>query len=207
MGFFSGNCCDCKHPLLSPRATNSTNRWMTDAVAILENESIIKGEYDGYGNIGGLQILADFDATLWHEACWIVAGRPTGYRGPYERSEDQGFFFDDPAHDMPDPRQEPYVESRRVAANLTIPDDVWQDTKADEDGSAPRLLTTLVINGLHMHLEAVAVEMTAGFQTTANAEEDERFGDLHSGAGGDGPFHTTTIRGREFVVFATPYCD
>lgn len=102
MGFFSSQCEHCGHPLLGPAATNSTNTWMTDVVAVTPNGSILKGGYDGYGNIDHFE-GAILDATVWHRACWTANGQPTDYRGPSVAAPDQGWFFEDPAHDLVEP--------------------------------------------------------------------------------------------------------
>jgi len=103
MGFFSANCKGCGHPALCENATNSINRWMTDVVALTPNGSILIGPYDGYGRIGIWEETVDYGNSVWHEACWEVAGKP-GYDGPSDSAGDQGWFFDDPDHDMADPR-------------------------------------------------------------------------------------------------------
>lgn len=100
MGFFSQDCTDCGHPLLSYRAPIQINRWMTEGVAIAPNGDIQTGSYDGYGH---LQDIVDEEATVWHLACWTVAGKPLDYRGPSQPSADQGWFFDDADHAMPEP--------------------------------------------------------------------------------------------------------
>lgn len=104
MGFFSADCEGCGHPLLSDHATNEINAWMTDGVAILPNGSVIIGAYDGYGRLDGIEdAQIGYGATVWHEPCWRVAGEPRIYLGESRSSEDQGWFFDDPTHDMPEP--------------------------------------------------------------------------------------------------------
>jgi hypothetical protein len=102
MGFFSWDCNVCGHPMLSPDATNRTNRWMADVVVIEPNGSILMGEYDGYGRVNDRDV--DGEPCCYHHACWEVAGKPTKYI-PSESAHDQGWFFDDPKHDMPDPRK------------------------------------------------------------------------------------------------------
>jgi hypothetical protein len=102
MGFFSSNCEGCGHPLLSSHATNDINSWMEQVVAIKSNGSLIMGDYDGYGSIGGVECAIE-DATVWHVACFKHAGRPYEYRGPSPRAHDQGYFFDDGDHDMAEP--------------------------------------------------------------------------------------------------------
>jgi hypothetical protein len=103
MGFFSKLCESCGHSLLSIYAANDINQWMTTVVAVLKNGSVIHGKYDGYGRIDDFDVIADHDATVWHRACWEVAGKPTDYRGNSTWADDQGYFFSD-EHDVPDPR-------------------------------------------------------------------------------------------------------
>lgn len=103
MGFFSSDCESCGHPLLCRAATSGINEWMTAAVAITPNGSIIKGEYDGYGGIGATEHAIE-RATVWHQACWTRAGSPTDHRGESRPSADQGWFFGDHEHQMAEPR-------------------------------------------------------------------------------------------------------
>ena len=103
MGFFSWDCKECDHPLLSPYSTNSINGWMNSAVVIESNGSILKGDYDGYGRIDIQDIgWEDGEPCCYHEACWEKAGKPTEYK-PSTPSSDQGFFFDEGAHNMEAP--------------------------------------------------------------------------------------------------------
>lgn len=103
MGFFSYNCEECGHAVLSPYSTSQRNAWMAQAVAISENGTTIIGEYDGYGRIDGME-YAICDATVYHQACWEQAGKPHEFKGESPSAEDQGFFFNGPEHDLPDPR-------------------------------------------------------------------------------------------------------
>lgn len=106
MGFFSYNCKECGHPLLSPGATDKgINDWMSQAVVLTDGGSRIIGEYDGYGRVGGYDGGLDGEVCL-HVACWEKAGKPevSRYDSGSDSAEDQGFFFDDGAHDLIDPR-------------------------------------------------------------------------------------------------------
>lgn len=107
MGFFSQNCEGCGHPLLSVHAVNQINQWMVNVVAISPSGSIVRGEYDGYGRVIDGNITHDcavgYDSTTWHEACWLMAGRPSEYTGQSDWASDQGFFFTD-EHDMAEPQ-------------------------------------------------------------------------------------------------------
>lgn len=104
MGLFSSNCNGCGHPLLSPQATNGINSWMQNAVVITPNGSILKGTYDGYGRVDGNGEDQFGESTVWHDACWKHAGSPTEFTGASMSSDDQGWFFEDPDHDLHEPR-------------------------------------------------------------------------------------------------------
>lgn len=102
MGFFSEDCIECGHPLLSIQATLPINRWMNNGVAITPNGNIRTGSYDGYGALDGADAVG-VDATIWHHACWTAVGRPLDYCGPSASSDDQGWFFGDSEHAIPEP--------------------------------------------------------------------------------------------------------
>lgn len=105
MGFFSADCTGCGHPILHAHKTNAINAWMNVGVAITPAGEVISGFYDGYGNLDQRREFCAVgdQTTVWHEACWIVAGEPTDYRGPSRLSDDQGWFFEDGAHTLPEP--------------------------------------------------------------------------------------------------------
>ena len=101
MGFFSWNCKECGHPLLSTYSISDNNAWMMKAVVLKENGSVLIGNYGGYGDIDGME-MGDFNPCVYHHACWVKAGKPE-YSGPSEHAADQGYFFDDGDHDMEEP--------------------------------------------------------------------------------------------------------
>ena len=105
MGFFSWNCRECGHPMLSSYVINDVNSWMNDAVGILKDGRVIQGTYDGYGRVGDFCLVREgrsLNACVYHQACWEKAGKPTEYTES-SRSEDQGYFYADPKHNMPKP--------------------------------------------------------------------------------------------------------
>ena len=104
MGFFSQKCQGCAHPILSIWASNDVNDWMQQAVAITPNGSVLKGTYDGYGRLDEFEYAVGERNTVWHQACWAVAGSPGDYQGESPYAEDQGFFFEDPDHDLAEPK-------------------------------------------------------------------------------------------------------
>ena len=88
---------------------------------------------------------------------------------------------------------------------VNIPEDAWRN--ADYDDDAPpghRLMATLVVNGTPLRLEAHLVVPGAGPQQTFAGDEDVAV--IHEAVGGDGPWRTTVIGGREYVLVATPSC-
>jgi hypothetical protein len=110
MGLFSWDCAICGHPLLSKPATNKVNGWMKQAIVFVKDKTraVMKGEYDGYGRVGGsydddAESINDLhEPCCYHKACWEAAGTP-GYTKASPSSADQGWFFTDPLHNMPKP--------------------------------------------------------------------------------------------------------
>jgi hypothetical protein len=86
---------------------------------------------------------------------------------------------------------------------FAIPDDAWSGAPGDpEDG---RLLCTAHINGTAFHAEAVPVEDAAdGVQRGVDPISESRLSGLAAELDAPG-FKTTPIRGRDYVVFLTPF--
>lgn len=93
MGFFSWNCKKCGKSIRSPYSIDENTEWMCEAVALLENGSILMGEYDGYGRINDMSV-SEMRPTMYHHKCWIADGKPE-YSGESAHAEDQGFFIDE----------------------------------------------------------------------------------------------------------------
>ena len=107
MGFFSYKCLGCDHPMLGPMATNKTNYWMSQVIAVFPNDKTWKGstwegQYDGYGRIGNLKLPYPLPCACWHRACWEKASRPK-FEKVSDNADDQGWFFDEGEHDLPKP--------------------------------------------------------------------------------------------------------
>ena len=75
---------------------------MEHAVAIRDGVPMF-GTYDGYGNVGGVDD-ATAGTTCWHEVCWRMAQCPLSSDRPSAPADDQGWFFEEGAHNLPDPR-------------------------------------------------------------------------------------------------------
>lgn len=89
----------------------------------------------------------------------------------------------------------------------------WDEQGEDEDPKA-RLLTTVVlvdqfgVGGVHLHLEAVQVHVVGDLQVPVEASgySEEALTNLHLAVDADGHWDTLEVDGREYVVFATPFC-
>lgn len=91
MGYFSWSCEHCSQSL---RAPGVGEPHLNEGVAILENGSIIKGNYNGYGVLGPAD-LRDHQPQVYHAKCWEGAGKPTDWEHESDGADDQGFFVDD----------------------------------------------------------------------------------------------------------------
>jgi hypothetical protein len=92
---------------------------------------------------------------------------------------------------------------------LVIPDSYWEPMSPESGDDRLLCREPLEINGLSMHVEAWRVEMTAGENSTqAHLYDDDDFQQMwRVFSNGDGDFQTTQIRGKEYVIFATPFVD
>jgi hypothetical protein len=111
MGFFSWECKCCGKSIINGSATCPVTLWQTEYILFTKYGDVMSGsEYEGYG-FGDYSECDDF--TVYHKACWEYAGKP-GYQGPARYASDQGFFFDDKAHDFAPPGTENPEEWVRV---------------------------------------------------------------------------------------------
>lgn len=94
------------------------------------------------------------------------------------------------------------VEEFRRSVSVEIPDAAWREV--DEDDRS-LLVASITISGTFFHLDAFEVE-EGDDQELVNDEREERFSSWLMAASPDGQFETVTIKGRHYVVFASPYC-
>ena len=88
--------------------------------------------------------------------------------------------------------------------NITIPFEQWEQTGSEEDITS-RLLSGITINGLPLHVEAIAIDPDDDIQKAADPtfEDDvERYQSIQ-----DTNFRTTEINGRQYIIVATPHGD
>jgi hypothetical protein len=118
MGFFSYDCKLCGHPLLSHYVLKDKNAWMNQGVAILEDGSVIKGEYDGYGRLNNHEISEYGSPAVYHKACYKLVGSPKEFDSPSCSSLDQGYFFSNDAHNCEEPKTLKEAEEIKKLAEL-----------------------------------------------------------------------------------------
>lgn len=89
---------------------------------------------------------------------------------------------------------------------LRIPDHLWKPNDALSDPQNI-LHVTVVVCGLSMHFEAWEVTHGDHYQMTAASPYKGELERIHEAVHGSGPFQTTTINGRSYVIIATPHCQ
>lgn len=89
---------------------------------------------------------------------------------------------------------------------LTISDDRWVATGNEElpGGAEALLVAPIRINDTFFHLEAWQVEVVDSIQQAL--QRDEELGLIYNAVGANGHWDTVTIREREYVLVATPFC-
>jgi hypothetical protein len=109
MGMYSQRCqgiCGGRE-IFAAALAEPTEEWMTHAVVITPSGSILRGTYDGYGRVDGREDAIGVDNnTVYHEACWELAGKPTAHVGASRgHAFMQGGIFELPdGYAVPDPR-------------------------------------------------------------------------------------------------------
>jgi len=89
--------------------------------------------------------------------------------------------------------------------SIDIPEESWERIGPEDDYES-RLLTTVCINGIHHHLEAIAVKAEGYVQKVVNPMHEDIFRGIQTAAEPDGPYRVTEIFGREYVLLMTPHC-
>lgn len=84
--------------------------------------------------------------------------------------------------------------------HILIPPGMWRDSRGD----ASKLHCVISISGTMMHLEAIQVHYAGDEQQAVNPDLTNDFLYL-SLYGSEGPFDTTDINGKSYVLVATPF--
>jgi hypothetical protein len=83
----------CKHCDKSIRSSQQHHQnWMGKAVVVTSGGSVVKGEYDGYGRVGAMDVqdLYNEQFAMYHQACYDFCGKPE-YEAPSTSAGDQGW--------------------------------------------------------------------------------------------------------------------
>lgn len=92
------------------------------------------------------------------------------------------------------------------APRLIIPDSAWEENGYPGDDKS-RLLTTVWLNGMLCHVDAIRVVVKNGLMEAEEPMWEDEFDALYLAAHADGHFHTTTIGDwGEYVIFVSPFC-
>lgn len=92
MGFFSKLCSVTYIPVMAD--TTGMGDDASEVVAVFKNGSIVRGVYDGYGCVDGLDLLDDWDDIKFVLRKYY-AGQPYDELGESYDDPGQGFFHDD----------------------------------------------------------------------------------------------------------------
>lgn len=84
--------------------------------------------------------------------------------------------------------------------HILIPPRMWRDDRGD----ATKLHCVISISGTMLHLEAIEVHTVNGEQQAVNPELADDFTYVCL-FGSEGPFDTTEINGKRYVLVATPF--
>ena len=92
---------------------------------------------------------------------------------------------------------------------VEIPEHLWEeggDDGADGGSTSDRLQCAVYLNGVPLHLDARAAVVGAdGIQAFAPGAYPADQDPLWEALGGDREYFTLEIRGRDYVVFASPF--
>lgn len=92
------------------------------------------------------------------------------------------------------------------APRLVIPDDAWEENGYPGDEKS-RLLTTVVINGMLCHADAIRVKIVNDLMVAEDGTWEEEFDALYQAVHADGHMSTTTIGDwGEYVIVVSPFC-
>lgn len=86
--------------------------------------------------------------------------------------------------------------------------DDWSSFEIDYSAEGSRLGTAIDINGTMFHVEAIEVTYEGQYevQQAKDPAWQESFDRYFIAAGAEGVMDTVQIKGREYVVFLSPFC-
>lgn len=93
------------------------------------------------------------------------------------------------------------------AFDVNVPVEDWEPCGAEDEAPFTRLLAHVRVCGLDCHLEAYQVFMDSdGVQRAVDENFTDAVDEFGVAASADGPWQTTTIMGRTYVLVMTPHC-
>lgn len=103
MGMYSDLCKGCNESIVAEFETGEPKsfqgeqgviqKWMSEAVVLTPSGSLLRGSYNGYGQVAGAEdVVGHGDNEVWHEACWELAGSPTTFTSVSDSDDQQGFW-------------------------------------------------------------------------------------------------------------------
>jgi hypothetical protein len=92
MGFFSKLCSVSNLPVMAD--TTGLGDDASEVVVVFKNGSTLRGVYDGYGRVGGEDLLDDWD-NIKFVLRKYYAGQTYAELGKSHDDPGQGFFYDD----------------------------------------------------------------------------------------------------------------
>jgi hypothetical protein len=92
--------------------------------------------------------------------------------------------------------------------HFTVPEGMWEEASGDDEDPRGRLLCMVWVNSVPCHLEAWAVHYDETPMEVQQADiRPDDLDDLFRAVGGDGPFQTLQIQGRDYILVMTPHCS
>ena len=96
MGFFSWECAKSKKPVMSRYAVQDTPwAFASEVVVVFNDGERISGTYDGYGCVGGYDVLEAGEHNWRMVIERYYAGETFNQLPPNQHDQGQGFFYDD----------------------------------------------------------------------------------------------------------------
>jgi hypothetical protein len=96
MGFFSWRCAKSEKPVMADMGVQNTPwAFASKVIVLFENGDRIRGSYDGYGRVDGLELL-DYSESRWRMVIEDFYNGESFDQLPKNKHDPgQGWFYDD----------------------------------------------------------------------------------------------------------------
>jgi len=96
MGFFSYQCAKSQKPVMNIYAVgNGPFAFSSKVVVLFKNGDRISGDYDGYGRVGGVELVDFPDSAFKVVISKYYNGESFDELGPNRHEPGQGYFYSD----------------------------------------------------------------------------------------------------------------